>query len=193
MRRQGRSVNDGLARATAEITGAGGDTPAPDPFEERSDPPLLDLTLWPNRSLSRRGFAWVLAIVGVGLLIPIIPLLGTRAVLGLIPFSLAALLALYVAIRRNYADGRLTERIRIWPDLVTVIRREPRGAVRRWHANPHWVRLALRDDGPVERYLTLSGGGREIELGAFLSPEERESLHADLDRAFARARRGGAS
>jgi uncharacterized membrane protein len=188
MRRQGRSVNDKAVRATAEMTGAGGNTPAPDPFAERSDPPLLDLTLWPNRSLSRRGFAWVLALVGVGLVIPLIPLIGTRAVFGLIPFSLAALLALFFAIRRNYADGRLTERIRIWPDLVTVVRREPRGAIRRWHANPHWVRLALRDDGPVERYLTIAGGGRVIELGAFLSPEERESLHADLDRAFARAR-----
>lgn len=172
------------------MTGAGGSTRAPDPFE-RDDPALLDLTIWPNRSLSRRGFAWVLGIVAAGLALPIIPLLGTSLALGLIPFSLAALLALYVALRRSYADGRLTERIRIWHDLVTVERREPRGAVRRWQANPHWVRLSLRDDGPVERYLTLTGGGREIELGAFLSPEERESLRADLELAFARARAGG--
>lgn len=174
-----------------ETTGVGEATRTPDPFE-RDDPALLDLTIWPNRSLSRRGFAWVLGIVGVGLALPIIALLGTSLALGLIPFSLTALLALYVALRRNYADGRLTERIRIWPDLVTVERREPRGAVRRWHANPHWVRLSLRDDGPVEHYLTLTGGGREVELGAFLSPEERESLKADLDLAFARARAGGA-
>ena len=171
-------------------TGAGGPSPAPDPFE-RAEPPLLDLTLWPNRSLSRRGQAWVLGIVAVGLAVPIVPLLGTRLVFGLIPFSLAALLALWLALRRSYADGKLTERIRIWPDLVAVERREPRGATRRWQANPHWVRLALRDDGPVERYLTLTGAGREIELGAFLSPEERESLHAELLRAFALARAGG--
>ncbi|TPE52919.1 DUF2244 domain-containing protein [Amaricoccus solimangrovi] len=171
----------------ADTTGAGGSTRAPDPFA-RKDPPLLDLTLWPNRSLSRRGFAWVLGIVAVGLAAPIVPLLGTRLALGVIPFSLAAFAALYFAIRRSYADGRLTERIRVWPDLVAVERREPRGGIRRWQANPHWVRLALRDDGPVERYLTLSGGGREIELGAFLSPEERESLHAELARVLARAR-----
>lgn len=171
-----------------QTTGAGGSTRAPDPFA-RDDPALLDLTIWPNRSLSRRGFAWVLGIVATGLALPVIALLGTSLALGLVPFSLAALLALYFAIRRNYADGRLTERIRIWPDLVTVERREPRGGtVRRWQANPHWVRIALRDDGPVERYLTLTGGGREIELGAFLSPEERESLGADLEIAFARAR-----
>ena len=51
-----------------------------------------------------------------------------------------------------------------------------------WEANPHWVSVKLRNDGPVERYLTLRGGGREVELGSFLTPEERESLHADLNR-----------
>lgn len=171
----------------ANQTGAGAASHAPDALE-RSDPPLLDLTLWPNRSLSRRGFAWVLGLVAVGLAIPIIPFLGTRIGLGLIPFPLAALVALWAALRRNYADGRLTERIRIWPDLVAVERREPGGGLRGWRANPHWVRVGLRSDGPVEQYLTLKGGGREIELGAFLSPEERESLHAELLRAFAEAR-----
>lgn len=190
MRRQGRSATGNTAvRGIADHPGAGGATPAPDPYA-RSDPPLLDLTLWPNRSLSRRGFAWVLGIVAFGLALPLLPLLGSRLVFGLLPFSLAVLAALYLAIRRSYADGRLTERIRIWPDLVTVVRSEPRGAARRWHANPHWVRLALRDDGPVEHYLTLTGAGREIELGAFLSPEERERLHAELARVFARVRAG---
>lgn len=173
----------------ADQTGAGAASHAPDALDGRA-PPILDLTLWPNRSLSRRGFAWVLGLVAAGLAIPILPFLGTRAGLGLIPFPLAALVALWAALRRNYADGRLTERIRLWPDLVAVERREPRGAVRTWQANPHWVRVALRSDGPVERYLTLRGGGREIELGAFLSPEERESLHAELLRAFAEAREG---
>ena len=174
-----------------EAPGAGADALAPDPFR-RLDPPILALTLWPNRSLSRRGFVWVLGLVAAGLTLPLLPLLGTKAGLGLAPFSLAALLALYVALRRSYFDGRLTEELRLWPDLITVERREPKGAVRRWHANPFWVRPRLRDDGPVEKYLTLTGNGREIELGAFLSPEEREALYRDLTAALADLRmRGG--
>jgi hypothetical protein len=39
------------------------------------------------------------------------------------------LVAVYAAIRRSYADGRLVEELRLWPDLITVERREPRGAV----------------------------------------------------------------
>ncbi|WP_290751235.1 DUF2244 domain-containing protein [Amaricoccus sp.] len=169
--------------------GAAGDG-RPDPFG-RADPPVLALTLWPNRSLSRRGFVRVVGAVGVGAALLLAPFLGTPAVWGLAPFAAIAPVALYLAIRRSYADGRLTEELRLWPDLITVERREPRGAVRRWHADPHWVRLRLIDDAPVEKYLTLTGNGREIELGAFLSPGEREALYRDLRAALGRLRPAG--
>jgi len=158
-----------------------------DPFE-RADPPILALTLWPHRSLSPRGFSWVLAAVAAGLALPLASLIGEAAGWGLLPFLLAALIGLYLAARRSYADARLREELRLWPDLITVERREPKGAVRRWHANPAWVRLRLFEDDRVEKYLTLTGNGREIELGAFLSPGERVALHRDLGAALGRLR-----
>ena len=188
--RERRSATIGMATAEMETKGAGAEASASDIFARR-DPPVLALTLWPNRSLSRRGFAWVMGIVAAGLALPILALLGTQAGLGLIPFSASALLALYVAIRRNYADGRLTEELRLWPDLITVERREPGGRRRRWHANPFWVKVRLTDGARIEKYLTLEGNGREIELGAFLSPEEREALCRDLEDALARLRTHG--
>jgi uncharacterized membrane protein len=170
--------------------GAGAGAAAPDPFG-RSDPPLLALTLWPNRSLTRRGSGWLMGLLAAGLAVPLVPLAGTSAAWGLLPFLLAALVAMYLAIRRSWLDGRLREELRLWPDLITVVRREPGGRVLRWHANPFWVRMKLVDGAKVEKYLTLSGNGREIELGAFLSPGERERLHADLEAAFARLGAGG--
>jgi uncharacterized membrane protein len=98
----------------------------------------------------------------------------------MLPFLVAALALLYWALRRNTLDGRLSEEVRLWPDVITVVRREPRGRVLRWHANPFWVRAHLYEDAVVEKYLTLEGGGREIEVGAFLSPWERESLYDEL-------------
>ncbi len=160
---------------------------AADPFS-RSDPPLLALTLWPNRSLSTRGSGWLIGIAAVGFALPLLALAGTRAAWGMLPFMLGALLLLYWAIGRSWRDGRLSEEIRIWPDLVTVVRRDPGGRVRRWHANPFWVRARLYEDAHVEKYLTLQGSGREIELGAFLSPWERESLHSEIRAVLGRLR-----
>jgi uncharacterized membrane protein len=35
-------------------------------------------------------------------------------------------------------------------------------------------------EGPVEHYLTLQGGPREVEIGAFLTVEERLALQREL-------------
>ena len=40
----------------------------------------------------------------------------------------------------------------------------------------------------MPNYLTLSGNDREVELGAFLSEEERIALKADLTARLARLR-----
>ncbi len=45
------------------------------------------------------------------------------------------------------------------------------------------------EGGPVENYVTLTGGGREVEIGAFLSEEERLSLFEDLSEKFTSAGR----
>lgn len=168
----------------ARRSGAGAGAPAPDPFE-RDDPPIMWVTLRPNRSLTPAMGTALMALLAAGLAMPLVGLAGTKVAWGLLPFLVAAFVALYVALRRNQQDGRLSEELKLWSDLITVVRREPRGAVLRWHANPFWVRLNLEPEARVENYLTLRGNGREIELGAFLSPWERETLYRDLKTALA--------
>ena len=58
-----------------------------------------------------------------------------------------------------------------------------------WQANPYWVRVTLHvTGGPVPNYLTLKGDGREVELGAFLSEDERIRLRDDLKTRIAALR-----
>ncbi len=103
----------------------------------------------------------------------------------------AALGMLWLGLRRNIFDGRLAEQVTIWPDEMRVERREPGGRVRRWRAEPFHVRLTLHPEGKVEQYLTLRAAGgrvaREIELGAFLSPDERVALADEIEAALSRA------
>lgn len=163
------------------------DTDQSAPFT-RQDPPLYKVLLWPNRSLPQSGFQQTLLFTAFMLSIPLIPLLGTPVAWALLPFLVATLLALWYSIKRNYKDGELTEELRLWPDFIAVVRREPRGKIREWSANPYWVTAHLHKDARLENYLTLKGNGREIELGAFLSPEERATLYDDITRALSKAR-----
>ena len=164
-------------------------------WRERQDRPVYAAKLWPNRPLTERGRKTALGIAAVGLAVPLIPAIGSPVFWGLLPFLAGALALLWLGLRRNILDGRLAEWVAIWPDEMRVERREPGGLVRRWRAEPFHVRLTLHAEGKVEQYLTLratgSSGAREIELGAFLSPEERVALAGEIEAAIGRAIRGG--
>ena len=153
---------------------------------ETRDDPILDLTLWPHQSLTAEGFEVMSWIIGLGLALPVLPFIGTPVFFGLLPFVAGAFLLFRHMIRRNRRARSLHEQLTIWPNRIRVERVEADGTIRDWEDNPYWVRVKLQPDAKVEQYLTLKGTGREIELGAFLTPEERVRLAADLERALAR-------
>jgi uncharacterized membrane protein len=153
------------------------------------DPPAAELHLWPYRSLPRRGFALFILATAALLTLPLATVLGSPVLWGLLPFLGLALAAIWVALSRSYRDGETVEVLRLWSDRVELTRRDPRRPPRHWVANPHWVRVVIHPTGgPVPQYLTLAGGPREVEIGAFLSEPERVTLGDELRAALAAAR-----
>lgn len=144
------------------------------------------LDLWPYRSLSRGGFVLVVALAAALMAVPLTAALGSPVLWGMLPFVLAALAALWVALRRSYRGPG--EVLLLAPEEVTLIRREADGTPRIWRANPYWLCLEARADGPVPHYLTLLGGARPVEIGAFLTEAERIALEPDLRAALAALR-----
>jgi uncharacterized membrane protein len=144
--------------------------------------PLAELDLWPYRSLSNRGFVAFAGVTAVFLAAPLLALLGSAAVWIILPFAATAFAGLWLAIRRNDRSARMSETLSLWPDRVEVRRREADGGERSWQANPYWVSVRLYEsDGPVPNYLTLKGADREVELGAFLSEDERVALRDEIE------------
>lgn len=141
------------------------------------------LEVWPHRSLPRRGFVWVIGLTATGLALPLLAVVGTTVLWGLLPFAALAVWALWHAIRRSY--GTAHEVMLLDRDRLILTRSDPGREDRIWRTNPYWVRASLRPDGPVEDYLVLTDGKREVELGAFLSPEERLALRDELQRRLA--------
>ncbi|WP_299364005.1 DUF2244 domain-containing protein [uncultured Paracoccus sp.] len=141
------------------------------------------LMIWPHRSLPVTGFVWVMGLTALGLALPMLAVVGNAVLWGLLPFAVLVGAGLWMAIRVNNRAGQMHELVELTPDRITVTRHDPGRADRQWQANPYWVRLSLRSK-PVEDYLTLTDGGREIELGVFLAPKERRALRDDLTRAL---------
>ncbi len=151
------------------------------PYRWTPDTDHIRLELWPHRSLPLDGFAKVILIAFVLILIPVLPFLGTYVLWGLLPFLMLAIAGLWWGLQRSYQDAKLLEILVISPDETHLTRTAPNGTVQNWHGTTYWIRANLHpNQGPVPFYITLSGQGREVELGAFLSEDERKVLYGEL-------------
>lgn len=154
-----------------------------DTAPEQSGAVSYRLEVWPYRSLPPKGFVWVIGLCATGLGLPLLAVVGSPVLWGLLPFAGLAIWGLWQAISRSNRSASSThETLILTPQSLTLTRSDPGRGDRIWQTNPYWVRVSLRSGGPVEDYLVLTDGRREIELGAFLSPEERQSLHVEVER-----------
>lgn len=160
-------------------------------FAHATDAPFYQLSLWPYRSLSRRGFVWFIGLTAGLISLPLLALLGSTYMWVMLPFLAAAVAAIWYFIERSYKDGQILEVLTIWSDQMELTRQNPRGEPQYWQANPYWVEVKMQptngpNSGPVENYITLRGNDREVEIGAFLSADERKILLSELQAVLAR-------
>ena len=182
--------------------------PAPipkDPTAEalRPDQPLFDAELTPHRSLSPRGFLFLMTGVcfisftgGLAFF-----LMGAWPVIG---FLGADVLLIYLAFKINYRRGRLVERLHLTRDKLTVSRVWPGGRARSWEFQPNWLQVICNDPAPPatgphgvgaagmpanvkDNPLILRSHGRSLTIGSFLTHQERSEVAAALRQALVHA------
>lgn len=150
---------------------------------------LYEVRLWPHQSLTGTGFVYVIGLLFGLAMLPLLALLGRTALWGILPFAMGAVAALWWSIHRNWRDRDIVETFTLTPERAHLIRQEASGRRLDWEANPYWVRVKRHPKiGRVEDYLTLQGGPREVEIGAFLTPPERRALETRLNTALRMAR-----
>ena len=160
------------------------DTPLPaPPAAER----LFTATLWPYRSLSRRGFNILMAIAGIVSFVfgIVFTSLGAWPVFGF--FGLDVLI-IFLAFRRNYLDARAFEHIDLTREVLTVRRVSASGRERLYTFNPYWTRLVVARETWGVAGLSLATRGLELPIGGFLSPVERASFADAFSKALETAR-----
>ena len=144
--------------------------------ETIGEEPLLSLIIWPHRSCNKKTFRLILIIIGFILIAPTFLFLNIGFALSILPFSLLSIFLLFFVGNKNFNDALLIEKLKIYPKKIILERKEANNDIKKWHSNPYWTKVNIYNNGPVESYLTLKGNGKEVELGSFLTPEERINL-----------------
>ena len=137
--------------------------------------------LWPYSSLKPKGFVLFLGITFALISIPLFNVLGTKVFWGLFPFLFVTVTGVWFALRKSLNDRQILEQLTLSKEEIILVRQDPSGEQRQWVCSPYWAKLKMYEkDGPVSNYITLTGNGREVELGSFLDEEERKNLYCEL-------------
>ncbi|MGI9329407.1 MAG: DUF2244 domain-containing protein [Gammaproteobacteria bacterium] len=132
--------------------------------------------LSPNCSLTlRTALVFYFGIVAVSLTIAV-----SFAIVGywpILPFAGLELLALGAALRWSMLQGQRRERIRVDEDCVHVSK-TGRGDTREYEFSRAWtqVKLVKAKQSTWPHRLLLTSKGKAVEVGRFLTEDERESL-----------------
>ena len=148
-----------------------------------SPPVFLDAVLTPHRSLSRRGFATMMAGLGAISFVAgtVFWLIGAWPVVGFFGLDIALI---WLAFRLSYRSARQTERVRLVEDELTVERVGVRGDRRFWRFQPYWLRVVFEEVDEERNRLYIASHGRSLVLAAFLGPGERRIFADRLSAAM---------
>jgi uncharacterized membrane protein len=152
-------------------------------------PIFLDAELRPNRSLSKNGFMALMLAVSALLAVPtaVFMAMGAWPVAGFLGLDIVAL---YVAFRVSYAQGRAREFVRVTNERLDISRHDQYGRQTGQATFPsYWASVHMDDPPEPDSPLTISASGRTVVVGGFLSAPERLSLAQALRDALAEARR----
>ena len=160
-----------------------------DIWKSTEEPTFLRMRLIPNRSLDVNGTKVVFGVIACGFLLPIIPFIGSPIGTTLTIFSGMTFYLFLTLLQKNFQQGNTFEEILISKSKIIVVHQEENKAQKTWEGNPYWTKVNVDTHNPkLKNYLTLAGAGKHIELGAFLSPDERIVLRDKIQNALAKAK-----
>ena len=143
----------------------------------------------PNRSMGRREARWMVAgVAGVSFLIA-----GTLALRygawPILPFAGMEVALLAFVISRVQMAVQDQEVLVLGESFVDLTRRHGR-EIDSFRFNRHWVRVKLCESGArnLHNRLEIGSHGKFVEIGSFLTDEERVSLAQNLTARLNRAK-----
>jgi uncharacterized membrane protein len=155
-----------------------------------ADEPLFKALLTPHRSLGRTGFYILMAVFVFAWLTlgSIFLAMGAWPVFGFLGLDV---LLIYLAFLWNYRAGRVREEVEVSRTRLHIRKFAPSGRMEAHRFNPFWTRFKVSRHKEIGiTGMAVEGEGRQVPIGSFLNPEDRESFAAAFGRALATAKAG---
>lgn len=139
--------------------------------------------LLPHRSLGRKGFIVLMAVVcGLSFFTGLaFFMLGAWPVIGFLGLDV---LLIYFAFRLNYHAARIYETVDLSEEELRVTRVYPSGRADSWSFNPYWAKIELEESDTGGHKLSVRSHGRVLRFGSFLTDEEKRSFADALGTAL---------
>ncbi len=139
--------------------------------------------LLPHRSLGRKGFIVLMAVVSIVSFLTGISflLIGAWPVFGFLGLDVALI---YFAFRMNYKAARLYEKVELTENELRVTRVYPSGHADSWSFNPYWIMLELEESDNSANRLSVRSHGRVLIFGNFLTNDEKRGFADALNDAL---------
>jgi len=154
-----------------------------------ADNAIFAATLFPYRSLSRRGFVVLLFAVGSAWfgISAYFWSIGAWPILG---FAGLDFFAIWLAFHVNYRAARAYEEIIVHRAALVIRKVAASGRMRELSFNPAWVRLEVEKAGDDDMvHLSVRARDIRVPVGSFLNPADRTSFARAFGAALAEARR----
>ena len=147
----------------------------------------FDAVLHPHASLTPRGFFLLMAFIGLISFCAGVAFVmaGAWPVFGFFGIDIVLV---YLAFKLNYRDARRYETLQLTDTTLTVERVAPSGKRERWRFQPYWLQVEIEDNPAPESALTLRSHGRIVEIGSFLTTEEKVDLANALRNELSKLR-----
>ena len=147
------------------------------------DNSFLDITVLPYRSLSKKGFRYLMIIVAaiffsIGIFFWII---GAWPVFGFLGIDV---FLLYYAFKINYKNGEIFENLKLLKKNLHITRSFPSGKVQSWNLEPYWTKVEISNPARNHHNLIVKSRDKVVLLGSFLNYNDKKKLHTKIESAL---------
>lgn len=155
--------------------------------DEEKDKVRFDAVLHPHASLTPRGFFLLMAFIGVISFCAGVSFMiaGAWPVFGFFGIDIVLV---YLAFKLNYRDAQRYETVQLTDTTLTIERVAPSGKRERWRFQPYWLQVEIDDNPAPDAALTLRSHGRIVEIGSFLTADEKIDLANALRHELSKLR-----